>query len=231
MPEKSSLRSQKDRRRTSFAQKCQTCDENITRSDLFLKCSACFNAHHIKCVHINQKQYHAIKKKNEWLCDEHDDDFVEDDDDAGDENDAGMQQFGKKLDNIAKHLKEITKSQEYLSSKHDDVIDELKKIRDENKGARQEIATLKKQQQQMRGEIEELKAKINIVEQNKTGDKVIVRGIKKEEDPKEAIIKIAGIVSVDLDANDIVFANQSTHENKSPTITAKFNSQQKKMNL
>lgn len=78
----------------------------------------------------------------------------------------------KKLDSIAKQLKEITKSQEFFSSQHDDVINQLNKIREENKGARQEIASLKKQQQQMRSEIDQLKAKINIFKQNKTGDKI-----------------------------------------------------------
>lgn len=55
-----------------------------------------------------------------------------------------------------------------------------------------------------------------------------MRGINKNENAKEAIEKIAGIVGVTLDANDIVFANQSTAENKTPNITAKFSSQQKK---
>lgn len=222
MPDKKSLRSQKNQPRASFIQKCDSCAEIINKNDTFLKCCECFCVHHIECINVSQKQYREIKKKTEWLCDEHDND---------DDNDENQYQIVKKLDSIAKQLKDITKSQEFFSSQHDDVIDQLKKIREENKGARQEIASLKNQQHQMRSEIDQLKAKINIVEQNKTGDKIIVRGINKNENAKEAIVKIAGIVGVTLDANDIVFANQSTAENKAPTITAKFSSQQKKMNL
>lgn len=67
--------------------------------------------------------------------------------------------------------------------------------------------------------------------ENKTGDKIIVRGINKNENAKDAIVKIAGIVGVELGTNDIVFATQSTAENKTSTITAKFSSQPKKMNF
>lgn len=208
-------------RRASFVQKCITCDKNINKTDIFIKCCECFAAHHIQCVNVSKKQFEKHKNKNDWICPNHDD---EDDD-----FDDYQNQIGKKLDSIVKQLKDITKSQDFMASKHDDVMDELKKIREENKGARQEIASLKKQQQQMRHEIDELKAKVNIFEQNKTGDKIIVRGIKKSENATEAIQKIAQIVDVELSADDIVFANQSTAENKTPSITAKFSSQRKKV--
>lgn len=221
MSERDGLRSQNKKRRTSFLQKCVTCDGNINNNDLFLKCCDCVAAHHIQCVNVDKKKYDKIKNKNNWFCPEHD----EEDDDT----EEYQQQIGKKLDNIVKQLKDITKSQEFLASKHDDVIDQLQQIREENKGARKEIASLKKQQQEMRKEIDELKAKVNIFEQYKTGDKIIVRGISKNEKATEAIQKIAGIVGVDLSPNDIVFANQSTAENKTPNITAKFSNQQKKV--
>lgn len=219
MPEKSSLRSNKSKSRPNNQPKCQSCDGIIDKNDLYLKCCDCHYSYHIQCVNVSEKLYRKTKK-NEWSCNDHED---EDED-----NDDNQYQIERKLDSIFKQLKEITKSQDFLSGKHDDVIEQLKLIRDENKNQRQDIASLKKQQHQMRNEIEELKAKINTVEQNKTGDKVIVRGIKDQENPKNAIEKIAGIIGVELGANDIVFANQSTQENKAPTITAKFSSQHKK---
>lgn len=94
-----------------------------------------------------QKTIPRNQKKNVWVCDEHE---------TNDDVDENQHQFVKKLDNIVKQLKEISKSQEFFSSKHDDVMEQLKIIREENKGARQEIASLKKQQNQMRNEIDQV---------------------------------------------------------------------------
>lgn len=80
----------------------------------------------------------------------------------------------------------------------------------------------------MRSEIEQLKAKINTFEQNKTGDKIIVRGVNGDENASDAIKKIAQLVGVGMVDSDIVFANQTAAENKTPTITAKLSSQHKK---
>lgn len=216
---RSSQKSKQSKNSSKNSQKCDYCSEPINDSDIHIKCADCHCLYHIECVDMSKKQYRELKHKDKWSCDNHDDD---------EDVDESQNDIVKKLNSIAKQIHELTKSQEFFSTKHDDVIEQLKLIREENKNMRQEIASMKKQQHQMRGEIDQLKAKINIFEQNKTGDKVIVRGINKDEDAAEAVKKIAGIIGVVLDANDIVFANQSTAENKTPTITAKFSSQQKK---
>lgn len=218
MTGKHSLRSSQIKPRQKNQQKCEYCDEIVNDSDLRITCADCHCTYHIECAGMETKQYRALKQKEKWTCDNHEEK----------DDDENQNRIEKKLDNIGKQLKDLTKSQEFVSAKHDDVIEQLKLLREENKSVRQEIATLKKQQHQMRSDIDQLKAKLNIFEQQKTGDKVIVRGVKKEEDATEAVKKIAAIIDVNLDANDIIFANQITAEKKTPTITAKFSSQQKK---
>lgn len=140
------LRSSQNKPRSNNLPKCGDCDEFIEKSDSYLKCNDCHCTYHTECVNVTQKQYREYRKKGDWICENHDD------------NDGNQNQIGNKLDSIVKQLKEITKSQEFFSSKHDDVIEQLKKIREDNKSVRQEVSSLKKQQHQMRSEIDELKA-------------------------------------------------------------------------
>lgn len=128
----------------------------------------------------------------------------------------------------SKQTKEVVKSQQFISNKHDELLAELKKYKDENKSLRNEVTSLTKKFSSLSVEVQQLEAQLNKNDQTKLSSNVLIRGIRDADDPVEAVKKIAEIIDFTAAVDDIVFARQVKSEGKDTVIVAVFNNEQTK---
>lgn len=133
-----------------------------------------------------------------------------------------------KVELILKEQTELRKSQEFLSASYEEAIKELKQCREANKNLRNEMASIVQKQSDFHGEIAVIKAKVNVNEQSKIINNVLIRGIAETEPVEQAVKKIANLSEVQLVENDIDYATQLKYKNKEPAIMVKFKNETKR---
>lgn len=131
-----------------------------------------------------------------------------------------------KLDKITSQLQDLAKSQEFLSSKYDELIDTVKEFSRSNKKIKQEIETVKKRNIDMNLELSQLKAKVNAMEQHALNNNVVIRGIGKGNDPAQMVQKIADAIGVKIVGNvqshEVLIANNQVIIAKFADLTSKI---------
>lgn len=118
---------------------------------------------------------------------------------------GSLSSIEKKLDKMFGLMDDLSKSQQYLSNNHDDMMTEIKQINADFQRTKGELKTVQNQYKKMAADIEDLKAKVNNGECDKLKGQVMIRGTPEGEDPRKVISKIAKIVQVDV-KNDIAAA-------------------------
>lgn len=95
-------------------------------------------------------------------------------------------------------MDDLSKSQQYLSNNHDDMLIEMKKINTDFQRTKGELKPVQNQYKNMAADIEDLKAKVNNGECDKLKGLVMIRGVPDDEDPLKVVSKIAKIVQIDV---------------------------------
>lgn len=134
----------------------------------------------------------------------------------------------KQVSECTKQQKEFVKSQQFFSSQYDDFTVQLKVLNDVNKEMRYELNSVVKKCRDQAIEIEQLKSKLNICEQQKINNNAIIRGIAVNDDARESVKKIAALSDVVVDDTDITAVRHILNENKPPAIVVSFTNCDKK---
>lgn len=140
-------------------------------------------------------------------------------------------QVDAKIDKLTRNFNDLAQSQNFISAKYDEMLSELKEYKksaEQTNALRLELAAAIKKCSALSDEIQLLKEKQNTSEQANLNTNVLVRGISAGDDADAAVKKIAHIVDVPVDENDLISVQRQTYTNKEPAIIAKFKSMEKK---
>lgn len=132
----------------------------------------------------------------------------------------------KQVNDCAKQQKDLSSSQQFISSQYDDFMDKLRELTDSNKEMRNELNSVVKKCREQAVEIEQLKTKLNFCEQEKINNNVIIRGISVTDDARTSFKKVAVIAGVNVEDNEISSVRHMSNANKPPAIS--FNQNEKK---
>lgn len=217
---------------------CGDCGSVILPTAICIRCDQCKKSFHCVCKNIEERLCRKLNRdKTPWLCEECEvaDDDGEDDEEEID-TETTMQQT---LDAIRKQLSvleakcndmtvlkkkvnEISTSQQFLSESYDDISTQLTKVTEENKNLRNDVNALTKKCSFLTKELEHMKSKVNMHEQEKLSSNVLIRGVQANEEPLAAVKKIATMVEMQNELDNVVTAKQITYENRDPAIVANF---------
>lgn len=140
-------------------------------------------------------------------------------------------EFQSKLEKLAKIVHDLQQSNDFLAGKFEESESVVKQLQNTQKQMQQTIAALTTKCNKMSIEMEQLRSKTNTVEQAKVSTNVLIRGVKTDDDPKEAIRKIAEIAAFEVNVSVIASAKHITNEKSQSVIVAKFNDESKKRNF
>lgn len=213
--------------------KCADCTNVITSTEHQVKCSTCNAVYHAECENVSNREWSKINSGRQWICSECN--TESDDDDEGLDNDENedirkmLAGISKKMDTLTKQqqeqtkqTREVIKSQQFMSTKHDEIFAELKKYKEENKSLRCEVSSLTKKMSSMSLELEQIKAHQNRVDQTKLCGNVLIRGVKDSENAIEAVKKISSLIDFDEAVDDISSAKLIKSADKDPVIVVVF---------
>lgn len=217
---------------------CGDCGSVILPTSPQIRCDQCKKSFHSLCKKIDEKVCRKLARdKTPWHCD---DCASDDEEDEEEEEDIDTMSIKKILAAIQKQLTELTSkcneisalkkkcneistSQQYLSDSHDTFITQIKQCTEENKHLRDEVTALTKKCSLLSNEMEQIKSQVNAHEQAKLSSKVLIRGIKVNDDPLDAVNKIATIIEMQGQIKDTVTAKRLTYQNREPVIVVEFN--------
>lgn len=134
----------------------------------------------------------------------------------------------KQVSECTKQQKELTNAQQFFSTQYDDFTVQLNALTNVNKEMRNELNSVVKKCRDQSIEIEHLKSKLNLSEQQKINNNVIIRGIAANDDARESVKKIAALSDVVVDDTDIASVRHIMNEHKPPAIVVAFNNSDKK---
>lgn len=131
---------------------------------------------------------------------------------------------------FTKAINELKESQDFMSNKYDELLAEVKKLKDMNNEQKREISALTTKCEKLSSEMEKLKTTVNTHEQAKIHNNVVIRGINPAENANTAVMNIAQLAGVEI-TNDDVTAKQVHNRSKASCILATFKSVEKKTRL
>lgn len=136
--------------------------------------------------------------------------------------------LSKQASDHTKQQKEITSSQQFLSSQYDEIMAKFNEISECNKEMRSELNAVTKKCRDQSIEISQLKSKLNAYEQEKINKNALIRGISMEDDAKNSVIKIAELAGITVNVDEIASARHIQNNNKQPSIVVSFKCTEKK---
>lgn len=189
---------------------CSECNDDIGADTKFVKCNKCVNSFHLSCRDLTDREYRAFEKNGNFDCGAH--------------KSSSACRIEAKLDKIAGQLTELTKSQQFLSDKYDDLMKSIEHQVEEGNKTKKELQSVKIQGNRVKQDVEMLKTRLNSLEQNNLAKNAVIRGLKKDENPNHAIKKLAEIASFDIDEGQIHSIQNHTKDDKSTLVVQFHNS-------
>lgn len=142
---------------------------------------------------------------------------------------ATTDELAKQLKECKKQQKDLSSSQQFISSQFDDFVNQLQELTDSNKEMRKELNSVVNKCRQQADEIEQLKTKLNSCEQKDINNNAIIRGISSNDDARESVKKVAALAGVNIEDHDISSARHMQPTNKPSAIVVSFNKNEKKI--
>lgn len=243
------------RKSTGAVKTCGDCGTVIEPTVSQIRCDQCKKSFHAECKNIAERVCRKLNRdKTPWLCDTYDDSAIDDPHDG--ENDESedfdnesfkgiltdinkklsgltkkcndLPSLKKKCSDIANECSEIAKSQQYLSDAHDNLIAQIKRCTDENKQLRSEVTALTNKCSFLAKELDQIKSQVNTHEQAKLSYNVLVRGINIDDDPMQAVLKIATLIEMHEKIENSITVKRLSYQNREPVIVITFTDEQLK---
>lgn len=196
--------------------KCGDCRRDVFPTDRSLACATCKLPFHSNCVDVNKATFEKMTNKSEWICSQ------------ACKKKRDKQSNGDTLPSdpsnrdIFAAIKEVQKSQSFMSDKYDELVAKVDHVLDELRVAKCRIDNLEK-------ENAILKTKMNHINTHKENDtqkdlncNVIISGVSNDfNDVEEAFGKVSNVVDGNFSAADHVVKierlfQQSTKEGGQP---------------
>lgn len=208
---------------------CVKCRQELPDDGNHINCKGCSGSLHFECSTVSMKTYNAMSKskKDEWRCDscrngskisllQKSVEKLENKVDQLLKKQESVDKFDKKLD-------EIIKSQEFISNQYDEAMKKLIEVTEKltNIGKfQQEQDRINKEKDK---EIEELKLRLNAVEQEQRNREIILRQVpeNRDENLSQIICKISNKINLEMNLEDI----ESAYRIKSRISTGKANNE------
>lgn len=198
---------------------------------------------HAESEEITSKTYREINSvASIWKCDDcAQGDPTDDESDGDDEEEEDavaiatqktLNELVKKVDTLckqqtsqSKQLNEIVKSEQHISDQYDDLVKQSKQCQSDNASLRREVSTLTKKFTNMYVEIEQLKSQSNNLIQQKVSGNVSIRDLDGNEEPTEAVKKIADLIELSEATDCIATVKLVTPKDKKPVILRRYMSE------
>lgn len=102
------------------------------------------------------------------------------------------------LKTVLTEIRDVKSSQEFFSAKHDDFLVEFRKLTHDQNAMKGELSSVSSQQKKMTTELDDIKIRLNRLEQERVATGVIIRGIEESEDALATVMQLANALEVEL---------------------------------
>jgi hypothetical protein len=229
---------------------CKYCDGDLPKSGDFVTCFGCNNQYHFGCS-LKEATYRRMSEedKRKWRCfhacktiraggvsggsTPPPGDGKNPDSDTS-EIIKALQSINSKITNVESVVNAIQGSQDFLSSKYDELLSEIKALREDNRRLTNEVSEFKRQIKDKDVIIEELKLQINDIDQYVRTSNLEIHGVEgsSKEDPALILKKIAEKINVDFREEEfnVVHPLPVRNTGRPPTLLIQFTSKTARSN-
>lgn len=236
---------------------CDVCHAEIVKAQAVFKCDGCGKNYHSSCKSIYGANIKRLASQPTWFClDECREDY------ETNSNQHNLQNIKQKIskqsttvacdsqqfEQLKEFIKEVKneliekiniihQSQEFICEKFDEIDNKIKLLTRENKMLKQDMSSLKSNQNKYQTIINEMESKFDIIQQDKTKNDLIIAGLpSKEIEPKIVLnaifTQIDAVEPIDnIESATYMQTNSNHPENSSNLLLVQFKTQELKNNI
>jgi len=214
---------------------CGHCKEELPSDGDHCLCSMCNAGYHFGECSMRKNSWKGLgtERQNAWICTTCRAKNKKPSISTDSEDITSLSSISSKLDQlleIKSTVEGIQKSMDFLSSKYDSIINEMKALRDENKVLKKEVEELRRNQVKTDEAVEVLDQRVQELDMYGRRMNLEIFGVSvegdhvKEEDTAEVVTKIAEQIGVTYKPQDIhkLHRLQPRSDGKPPTILVQF---------
>lgn len=208
--------------------KCGKCGDSVHVENECVTCVSCLNKFHFDCsVREVKWRNMSTDQKNNWSClscksgasasRKNSASSIVSEDNATPEEDVStktlllrMNARLDKLDDVQKTVNGVSASIQFLSTKYDELLSEIKSYKEENKKLNKEVQHLKAECAQKSEELSALTKRFNALEQYGRGVNLEVHGVEVTdgESAEHVVQQVAQAIGVTYSASEIQAAHR-----------------------
>lgn len=202
---------------------CAQCSGEVLESEDAIQCDVCNKTLHSLCTTLNKKQFdHFVENPTlQYKCQ-----FCAP---KENNNDVGVKRDLQEIKTQLNQLTEIKETMNFMSTQFDEI---LKSVANNKK----EIKSLKKENAALKDEVNTLKSTVKFLNDSRVEKDVIINGIKKENNNKDAVqlvidmAKTTGANISEKEIDDAYFLNNRRINNSKSksSLVVKFNNKKSK---
>ena len=177
---------------------CNICEDICDNNYNWIKCNKCMNFFHLGCHQININLYKKIKNQNSWLCFKC----------LNNSNKIiSIENENINNQNISSNdIRQIINSVEFMSSKYDIIMKQMKILTNEIKDLKNELNYTNKTNDSLNNKLKMVNINLNSSKNENISNNLVISNLPNIENKtiEETIIKLAEEIKMPLNKKDIL---------------------------